>query len=75
MMRPASEQVVTDTDYRLTGLPPRDYEPLNPLFYSVDLLLPIIDIGQERYWIPHNAGENSEAERLFPMLRQTLSAG
>jgi hypothetical protein len=74
MMRPASEQVVTDADYKLTGLPPRDYEPMNALFYSADLLLPIVDLGQERYWIPRNAGEGmSHAAQSFPALPRPVA--
>jgi hypothetical protein len=69
MMRPASEHVVLEAEYQRTGHPPPDYEPLNPVFYSADLLLPIVDIGQERYWIPRNAGEkHSGSGEAFPNL-------
>jgi hypothetical protein len=67
MMRPASEHVVLEQEYQRTGHPPPDYEPLNPLFYSADLLLPIVDIGQERYWIPRNGGEKQpDSAAAFP---------
>lgn len=69
MMRPASEHVLLEHEYRQTGHPPPDYEPIDPLFYSADLLLPIVDIGQERYWIPRNAGERPvNAAKAYPFL-------
>jgi hypothetical protein len=72
-MRPASEHVLVERDYKITGLPPADYEPLNAAFYSADLLLPIVDIGQERYWIPRNAGERAaDARAAFPRLPHSL---
>jgi len=68
-MRPASEHVLVEQEYKTTGRPPADYEPLNPAFYSADLLLPIIDIGQERYWLPRNGGERRpDVQSAFPHL-------
>lgn len=61
MMRPASEHVLVDEEYKKTGAVPRDYEPLKPMIYSADLLLPIIEIGQDRYWIPRDASEAGQA--------------
>jgi hypothetical protein len=74
MMRPASEHVLIEEEYKHTGLPPKDYEPLNALFYSADLLLPIVDIGQERYWIPRNAGEKTpDAATALPRLARSVA--
>jgi hypothetical protein len=68
-MRPASEHVLVDESYRRTGEIPKDYEPLKPLFYSADILLPIVDIGQERFWLPRDAGERPpNAAMAFPNL-------
>ena len=68
-MRPASEHVLVDERYQRTGEIPKDYEPLKPLLYSADILLPIVDIGQERYWLPRDAGERAaDAARAFPRL-------
>ena len=68
-MRPASEHVVVDESYRRTGEIPKDYEPLKPFLYSADILLPIVDIGQEKYWLPRDAGERpTNAAAAFPQL-------
>jgi len=68
-MRPASEHVIVEADYQQTGKIPRDYEPLKPALYSLDLLLPIVELGQERFWLPRDAGErNPNAAAAFPRL-------
>ncbi len=33
---------------------PRHYEPFKPWLYSLDLVLPLIDLGQARYWMPQD---------------------
>jgi len=58
-MRPASEHVIVEAEYQDTGKIPRDYEPLKPALYSLDLLLPIVEIGQERFWLPRDPGERT----------------
>jgi hypothetical protein len=66
-MRPASEHVLVDDSYRRTGEIPKDYEPLKPFLYSADILLPIVDIGQEKFWLPRDAGERpANAATAFP---------
>jgi hypothetical protein len=66
-MRPASEHVLVDDSYRRTGEIPKDYEPLKPFLYSADILLPIVDIGQEKFWLPRDAGERpTNAATAFP---------
>jgi hypothetical protein len=66
-MRPASEHVLVDDSYRRTGEIPKDYEPLKPFLYSADILLPIVDIGQEKFWLPRDSGERpANAATAFP---------
>ncbi|MBZ0325221.1 MAG: hypothetical protein K8F57_03405, partial [Alphaproteobacteria bacterium] len=31
---------------------PSDYPVLDPMIYSLDVLLPIVDLHQESYWLP-----------------------
>lgn len=74
-MRPASEHVLVEERYRRTGEIPKDYEPLKPLLYSADILLPIVDIGQERFWLPRDAGERpANAAAAFPHLPGSAAA-
>jgi hypothetical protein len=73
-MRPASEHVIVEESYQRTGHIPRDYEPLKPLLYSADILLPIVDIGQEKFWLPRDPGEQApDAARRFPKLPRLLT--
>jgi hypothetical protein len=52
-MRPSSDQVVTSTEYLRDGSIPPEYPRLQPLVYSADLLLPIIDLDQANFWRPY----------------------
>jgi hypothetical protein len=36
---------------------PEGYAKFSPVMYAVDLFLPIIDLGQERFWVPDAAHE------------------
>jgi hypothetical protein len=73
-MRPASEHVIVEESYQRTGQIPRDYEPLKPLLYSADILLPIVDIGREKFWLPRDPGEQApDAARHFPNLPRLLT--
>jgi hypothetical protein len=73
-MRPASEHVLVDESYRRTGEIPKDYEPLKPFLYSADILLPVVDIGQERFWLPRDAGERpANAATAFPHLPRLVA--
>ncbi|SOD93315.1 hypothetical protein SAMN05421508_10326 [Caenispirillum bisanense] len=36
--------------------PPYNYVEFNPFLYSLDVFLPIVDIGQERFWGPTTSG-------------------
>ncbi|MGF1488661.1 MAG: hypothetical protein ACFBSE_16375 [Prochloraceae cyanobacterium] len=36
-----------------------NYPTFNPLFYSLDVFLPIVDLSQQNYWLPSsNRGKN-----------------
>jgi hypothetical protein len=66
-MRPASEHVIVDESYQRTGRVPADYEPLKPLLFSADILLPIVDFSQKRFWLPRDAHERAaDAATAFP---------
>ncbi len=72
-MRPADPHVLVDERYLETEVPPPDYEPVNPLVYSADIFLPIVQLGQQEYWIPRNAGEREpSAQAAFPRLHHSL---
>lgn len=45
-------------------LPGADYEPLKPWAYSVDLFLPLIDLGQVKYWMPRDPRGNESAAQI-----------
>jgi hypothetical protein len=68
-MRPADPHVLAEAHYQETLVPPTDYEPVNALLYSADIFLPIVELGQQQYWIPRNAGERApDAKAVFPRL-------
>jgi hypothetical protein len=72
-MRPADPHVLAEAHYQATLLPPTDYEPVNALLYSADIFLPIVELGQQQYWIPRNAGERApDAKAAFPRLHHSL---
>lgn len=74
-MRAADPHVLAESHYEETGIPPRDYEPVKPALYSLDILLPVVEIGQEQYWIPRDAGEHKpDAQSAFPRLPAPLVA-
>jgi hypothetical protein len=72
-LRPADPHVLAEAHYEETGIPPRDYEPVKPALYSLDLLLPIVEIGQEQFWLPRDPGEHkADAQAAFPRLHHSL---
>ncbi|HEY1725416.1 MAG TPA: hypothetical protein VGF89_08335 [Steroidobacteraceae bacterium] len=73
-MRPASEHVIVDETYQRTGRVPSDYEPLKAVLFSADVLLPIVDFSQKRFWLPRDAGERApDAARAFPSQPEWLT--
>lgn len=52
LMVPASDQVLTSERYVMSRELPPDYPALNPAMYAADSMLPIIDLHQERFWLP-----------------------
>ncbi|MFZ1989366.1 MAG: hypothetical protein WAW96_06285 [Alphaproteobacteria bacterium] len=72
-MRPADPHILVEHEYQETLRPPTDYEPVNPLLYSADILLPVVELGQQEYWIPRNAGEHiADVDHAFPNLARGL---
>jgi len=47
------------------GLQASDYPDMNTLFYSIDVALPIVDLQQERYWMPNSSHPGGHALWLF----------
>ena len=41
------------------------YPEFNPIMYSADVFLPIIDLQQEKYWIPNNANRDGKLYTSF----------
>jgi hypothetical protein len=52
IMVPASADVILSPDYQRAGAVPRDYPGFAPWAYSADVVLPIVDLHQESYWLP-----------------------
>jgi hypothetical protein len=49
---PASVDVLVNEPYTQKGIPPRDYPRFQPMVYSLDIFLPIIDLKMESYYLP-----------------------
>jgi hypothetical protein len=52
IMVPTATDVILTPDYQRAGVMPRDYPAFAPWAYSADVLLPIVDLHQESYWLP-----------------------
>jgi hypothetical protein len=57
----------------------RDYETFNPLFYAVDVVLPLVDLGQEAAWAPSPArggwgAFTHTAQKVFVILGWVVAA-
>ncbi len=53
LMVPASDQVLTSQAYVESRAIPPDYQPFSEWVYSADAMLPIVELHQERYWLPN----------------------
>lgn len=53
-MHPSSEEQFLDSAYVNSGVVPESYQAFSPLWYSVDSFVPVIDLHQERYWLPNS---------------------
>lgn len=72
-MRPADPHVLAEAHYQETLRPPTDYEPLKPALFSADIFIPIVDLGQQEFWLPRDAGERkADAAAAFPRLHHSL---
>jgi hypothetical protein len=49
---PASVDVLVNEPYTQKGIPPQDYPRFQPMVYSLDVFLPIIDLKMESYYLP-----------------------
>jgi hypothetical protein len=49
---PASVDVLVNEPYTQKGIPPRDYPRFQPMVYSLDVFLPLIDLKMESYYLP-----------------------
>lgn len=61
IMVPSSTDVLLHPAYQRAGVVPREYPAFAPWAYSADVLLPIVDLHQETYWLP-------DAQRPFGWL-------
>jgi hypothetical protein len=52
IMAPSKERVYMDESYAKYDVLPAAYPSFNSLVYSLDVLLPIVDLHQESYWLP-----------------------
>ncbi|MCI5165120.1 MAG: hypothetical protein D3903_03255 [Candidatus Electrothrix sp. GM3_4] len=43
-----------DDDLTLAQIISDDYPHFNPIFYSLDVIVPLVDLGQEEYWMPNH---------------------
>lgn len=50
LMVPTRERVYLDSTYRTVQKVPDSYPAFDPLLYSLDVLLPVVDLHQEAYW-------------------------
>jgi hypothetical protein len=53
------------TLYRDRKMLPADYPAFQPLLYSADVLLPIVNLQQKDYWAPNSAGPRGHWARLY----------
>jgi hypothetical protein len=68
-MHAASDNLLASTIYAKKPYLPPDYEPFKPYLYSLDVLLPIVDFGQEKLWTPMDGNLHSPGfERFLPPL-------
>ena len=53
LFAPTSDGVYKDPAYQQSWVLPSGYQTFNPLIYSLDVFLPIIDLQQEGNWRPN----------------------
>jgi hypothetical protein len=53
LFAPVSDGVYKDPGYLASHTPPDGYQTFNPLIYSLDVFLPIVDLHQEGKWLPN----------------------
>ena len=53
LFSPTRERVYLDDMYLVQGLLPEDYPAFNSLVYSIDALVPFLELHQEDYWLPN----------------------
>ena len=68
VMNPAKEKVYTDANYPgVKGLSDRfpQYPAFNSFVYSLDALVPVLDLHQEDYWLPSASSPNGGLYRFY----------
>jgi len=53
LFSPTRERVYMDPSYRVEGILPDDYPRFNAVIFSVDALVPFLELHQEEYWLPN----------------------
>lgn len=52
IMQPSKERVYMDYGFVHSNVIPDEYPKFEPLIYSLDALVPLVDLHQENYWLP-----------------------
>lgn len=76
-MKVASDTVLVSKRYteKKPGELPLFYEPFKPLVYSLDAMVPIIDLAQKHVWIPRDVVEDRGPPRHLHELPDYLLVG
>lgn len=75
-MVPAKERFYMTADaynsWKSNGTLPEAYPKFNPFLYALDVMLPIVDIGQESHWRPKNVDRWWNGPRIYNHLHLAM---
>ncbi len=60
LMVPSNPRVYMDASWAVGGVP-AEYPRFDPLVYSLDSFVPLVDLHQEAYWLPRSDGGRGSA--------------
>ncbi|GAA0526032.1 uncharacterized protein YjbI with pentapeptide repeats [Rhizomicrobium palustre] len=77
LMRSSSDVILVSDYYNKHNNVPNGVEPYQPAIYALDVLLPIIDLGQKHEWVPADGYREREAAKDSPLpnTKQTARQG
>ena len=64
-MHVAKERVYMDADFKNSQTLPAQYPRFNALVFSIDTMIPFVDLHQENYWLPKSDGFWGGLLRLY----------